>query len=433
MFEIALYMVLPFLVFLLLGMPVAFCLGISTFIFLFFSGTPIPALVVTTEMYSGIDQFALLALPLFVFAGELLNRTKVTERLVDISDVLVGWLRGGLGHVNVVASMFFAGISGSAFADTASIGAVIIPPMKKQGYSPEYSAAITAASSIIGPVIPPSIPMIIVGGVLAISIGGLFAAGMIPGILIGLSLMVINHIISMKGGYGAYNKFPGFKGAAVVFFKGIPALLAPVILLGGILSGIFTPTEAGAVAVAYCLMLGFVLYRTLTFMDLLDSMVASGKVTASALFIVATSVVFSRILAYYKVSEAILSLLLSISASKIVVLLIINCFLLIMGMVIDAIANMIILGPILMPVCVQGLGMDPLQFGVMLVVNLLIGLITPPLGMCLFIAAPIARAEYERVALSALPFLGALLVVLMLIIFVPEVTLLMPKLLGFIK
>jgi tripartite ATP-independent transporter DctM subunit len=433
MTEIFLYMVLPFLLLLIFGMPIAFALGIASFIFIFFSQTPIPALVVATEMYSGIDQFALLALPLFVFAGELLNRTKVTEMLVNISDVLVGWLKGGLGHINIVASMFFAGISGSALADTASIGAVIIPPMKKQGYSPAYSAAVTAASSVIGPVIPPSIPMIIVGGVLAISIGGLFAAGMIPGILIGFSLMIVNHIISLKRGYGAYNKFPGIRKAAFVFLKGTPALLAPLILLGGILSGIFTPTEAGAVAVSYCLILGFVLYRSLSLKDLLTSMVSSGKVTASALFIVATAVVFSRILAYYKVPEAILNLLLTISANKIVALLIINCFLIVMGMVMDAIANMIILGPILMPVCVTGLGMDPLQFGVMLVVNLLVGLITPPLGMCLFIASPIAKAEYEKVALAVTPFLVAELCVLLIVIFIPDSTLYMPKLLGFAR
>lgn len=426
-----LFLVLPFLVLIFLSLPIAFALGTSSFIFIFFSGTTIPPLVVVTEMYSGLDQFALLALPLFVLTGELLNRAKVTERLVNMSDILVGWLRGGLAHINIVASMFFAGISGSALADTASIGSLLIPPMIKKKYSPEFSAAVTAASSVIGPVIPPSVPMIIVGGTLGISVGGLFAAGMIPGILIGFALMITTYIISVKKGYGIYHKFPGIKTTLDVLFQGIPAMLAPIILLGGILSGIFTPTEAGGVAVAYSLLIGLLLYRTLSAKDILEAMVDSAKVTASALILVATAVVFSRILVYYMVPQAILEFLLGISTNKVAILLIINGFLFVMGMMMDAVANMIILGPVLMPVCVKGLGMDPLQFGVMLVVNLLIGLITPPLGMTLFIASPIANVEYEKTAIAVLPFLVAEIVVLLMISFIPEVSLYLPMRLGF--
>lgn len=430
--DIIFFLLMPFIGFLLIGTPVAFALGIASLTFLLFSATTIPTLVVVTEMYSGIDQFALLALPLFVFAGELLNRAKVTERLVDISDVLVGWLRGGLAHINIVASMFFAGISGSALADTASIGSLLIPPMKKQGYSAEFSAAVTAASSVIGPVIPPSIPMIIVGGTLGISVGGLFAAGMIPGILIGLFLMVTTYIMSLQKDFGANSKFPGIKVATIVFIKGFPAIFAPILLLGGILSGVFTPTEAGAIAVGYCLLIGLFLYRTLSLKDIIKSMLVSSKITASALIIVATAIVFSRILTYYMVPQSILKLLLSISENKILIILIINLFLFVMGMMMDAVANMIILGPLLMPVCVQGLGMQPLQFGIVLVLNLLIGLITPPLGMCLFIAAPIAKTPYEKAAYAVLPFLFAEVIVLFLVIFVPEVCLFFPRLLGFL-
>lgn len=426
------YLLLPFAVLLLLGVPIAFSLGIASFIFLFLADTTIPPLIVVTEMYSGIDRFALLALPLFVLTGELLNRCEITEKLVAVARLLVGWLRGGLAHVNIVTSMFFAGISGSALADTASIGPILIPAMIREKYPRDFSAAVTASSSVIGAIIPPSVPMIIVGGQLGISVGGLFAAGVIPGILVGLALMTTAYAIAARNGYGAIHRFEGVVSVAVGSLKALPALFIPVLLLGGILSGIFTPTEAGAVAVLYTLLIGTFYYRTLNLEKFIEALISTAKVTGSALLIVSTAIVFSRILTYYRIPQETLELLLSISQDRIVIFLMILAFFLVVGTFMDAIANMIILGPLLMPVCVDGLGMHPIQFGMMLMVGLLLGLITPPLGLLLFIAAPIAKVEFEKAAIAVIPFLVAEFLVLLLIVFVPEVTLWIPRLFEFV-
>ena len=426
------YLLLPFAILLVLGVPIAFSLGIASFIFLFLAETTIPPLIVVTEMYSGIDRFALLALPLFVLTGELLNRCEITEKLVEVARLMVGWLRGGLAHVNIVTSMFFAGISGSALADTASIGPILIPAMVREKYPRDFSAAVTASSSVIGAIIPPSVPMIIVGGQLGISVGGLFAAGIIPGILVGLALMTTAYAIAAWNGYGAIHHFEGAVSVVVGALKALPALFIPILLLGGILSGIFTPTEAGAVAVLYTLLIGTLFYRTLNLEKFIGALISTAKVTGSALLIVATAVVFSRILTYYRIPQETLELLLSISQNKIVIFLMILVFFLVVGTFMDAVANMIILGPLLMPVCVDGLGMHPIQFGMMLMVGLLLGLITPPLGLLLFIAAPIAKVEFEKAAIAVIPFLVAEFLVLLLIVFVPEVTLSIPRFFEFL-
>ena len=427
------FLFLPFFVFLLLGVPIAFCLGLSCLVFLLFSGTHIPPLILITEMYTAVDSFALLALPLFVLTGELLNRCNLTEKLVEAARLLIGWIKGGLAHVNIVTSMFFAGISGSVLADAASIGPILIPAMIRERYPAAFSAAVTGASSVIGAIIPPSIPLIIVGGQLQISIGGLFAAGVIPGVLVGLFLMITAYVICSIKGYGQVHRFEGVVSTSVGTFKALPALMIPVLILGGILSGVFTPTEAGAIAVLYTLLVGTFYYRNLDNYKLRASLVATARVTASALLIVAAAIVFGRILTFYRVPQEILDLLLSITDSRIILALIIIVFFLFMGTFMDAVANMIILGPLLMPIAVEGLGMHPIQFGIFLMIGLLLGVITPPLGLILFVVSPIAGVTLERTALAVIPFLLAELAVLLLVVFVPDVTLAIPRMVGLIK
>jgi len=398
-------MLIPFIAFLVLGIPVAFAIGFAVFLFFFLSGTRIPVLTFTMEMYDGISIGALIALPLFILTGEILTRADITDKLVAVANALVGWIRGGLGHVNIVTSMFFAGISGSAITDTASLGPILIPAMICESFSRSFSAAITAASSIVGPIIPPSIPIIVIGAQLNISISGLFAAGILPGIVIGLALMTTNYVICVRNNYGEVHLFEGGVPATITTFKAVPALLIPVILLGGILSGVFTPTEAGAVAASYAALVGVFVYRTLNLGRLNEALFSAARVTGSRMLILATAIVFSRILAFYKIPQEVLEFLLSILQDKVILILLIIVMFLIIGMFMDALVNMIILGPLLMPVLVDGLGFHPLQFGIFLMVKLLLGLVTPPVGLCLFIASPIA--------------------------FVPELTLYIPRILEF--
>ncbi len=427
------WLFLPFVIFLVLGVPIAFSLGLASVFFLLFSGTTIPPLIVVTEMFAGLDTFALLALPMFVLTGELLNRCELTQRLIEVARLLVGWIKGGLAHVNIVTSMFFAGISGSVLADAASIGPILIPAMIKERYPRAFSAAVTGASAVIGAVIPPSIPLIIVGGQLQISIGGLFAAGILPGVLVGVFLMITAYVFCVARGYGEVHPFEGFKSVAAGTLRGTPALLVPVLILGGILSGVFTPTEAGAVAVLYTLLIGALYYRKLTFSNFWLSLVATARVTASALLIVAAAIVFSRLLTFYQVPQQILEWMLALTDSRVLLFLIIIAFFLVVGTFMDALANMIILGPLLMPIAVEGLGMHPIQFGVFLMMGLLLGIITPPLGLVLFIVSPIARVSVERTTVAVLPFLAAELAVLLLVVFVPAVTLAIPRLAGFVE
>ncbi len=429
------YLFGPFLVFLVMGVPIAFSLGLASTFFLFFSGTRIPPLILVTQMYGGIDSFALLALPMFVLTGELLNRLDLTERLIEVARLLVGWIKGGLAHVNVVTSMFFAGISGSVLADAASIGPILIPAMVRERYPAAFSAAVTASSAVIGAIIPPSIPLIIVGGSLQISIGGLFAAGLIPGLLVGLMLMITSFLFAMFRGYGEVHRFEGVVPIARGTIKALPVLMIPALILYGILGGIMTPTEAGAIAALYSIILGAiygVLEKSFDIVKFRDALISTARVTGSSLIIVGAAIVFGQILIFHQFPQELLSVLLAITDNKVILFLIIVAFFLFVGTFMDAIANMIILGPLLMPIALEGLGMHPIQYGMFLMVGLLLGVITPPLGIVLFIVAPIAKVSLESVSLAVIPFLLAELVVLALIAFVPDVTLAIPRLSGLV-
>jgi len=425
------YLLLPFFALLLVNVPVVVCLGLASAVFLFLSGTRLPPLLIATEMYDSVAKVALLALPMFVLAGELLNRFDLTDRLIAFARLLVGWIRGGLAHVNIMASMLFAGVSGSIFGDLASIGTILIPAMKRERYGRAFSAAVTASSALIGAIIPPSTVMIILGAHLNLSIGGLFVAGILPGVLIGLALMVVAFVESWRKGYGEVHRWPAPSEAVRVTARALPVLTVPVFLIGGIVGGVFTPTEAGAAAVAYTLLLGIV-YRKLSPALLATALWHTVRITASALVIVSVAFVFSRILTFHRVPQELLAFLLAISSEPLVLILLMTLVLLIVGTFMDALANMIIMGPLLLPVMVDGLGMHPIQFGIWLMVGLLLGLLTPPLGLALFMVSPIAQVPVLRVAWAVVPFLLAQIAVLLAIATIPAITLALPRAFGMI-
>ena len=423
------YLLLPFFALLLLNVPVVVALGLSSAGFLILSGTRLPPLLLVTEMYDSVAKVTLLALPMFVLSGELLNRLGLTDRLIDVARLLVGWIRGGLAHVNIMASMLFAGVSGSIFGDLASIGTIMIPAMIRERYGAAFSAAVTASSALIGAIIPPSTIMVILGAHLNLSIGGLFAAGILPGLAIGLALMAVAFVQSWRRGYGEIQRFEGVGPAARTLGRALPVLTVPVFLIGGIVGGVFTPTEAGAAAVAYALVLGLVM-RRLDLPLLRAALSETALVTASALVIVSAAFVFSRILTFHRIPQELLATLLSLSDQPMVLILLMTLVLLIVGTFMDALANMIIMGPLLMPVMVDGLGLHPLQFGIWLMIGLLLGLLTPPLGLALFMVAPVAKVPVLRVALAVAPFLAAQVAVLLAVAWVPALTLALPRWAG---
>ena len=426
------YLLLPFVALLLANIPVTVALGLSSAGFLLFSGSRLPPLLLVSEMYDSVAKVALLALPMFVLSGELLNRFQMTDRLIALAQLMVGWIRGGLAHVNILASMLFAGVSGSIFGDLASIGTILIPAMVRERYGRAFSAAVTASSALIGAIIPPSTVMVIIGAHLGLSVGALFAAGLLPGILIGLALMVVAYIQARRRNLGEIHRLPPPREATRIVLAAIPVLTVPVFLISGIVFGVFTPTEAGAAAVAYSLVLGLV-YRKLTPALLSGAFASTVRITASSLIIVSTAFVFSRILTFHRVPQELLNLLLSISDNPLALIMLMTLVLLIVGTFMDALANMIIMGPLLMPVMVDGLGMHPIQFGIWLMVGLLLGLLTPPLGLALFMVSPIAKTSVMRIARETLPFLAAQVLVLLAIALIPAITLFLPRLTGLIE
>jgi len=427
----AVYLFLPFLALLVIGVPIAFSLGLACAFFIAFAGTPVPFSVMITEMSASIDNYALLALPTFIMTGELLNRCGLTDRLIALAASLVGWIRGGLAHVATVTGMLLGCISGSALADAATIGPLMIPAMVRERYPPAFAAAISGAAATIGAILPPSVPLVIIGSQLGISIGGLFVAGIVPGILTGLALMITSYLICLRRDYGIVHPFEGLPKAARTTLAAVPILVIPMIILGGILGGVFTPTEAGAVAVFYAILVGSMFYRSLSLGGLWLAFRGTTRVTAGALMIVAVSLVFGRILTYEQVPQELLNLVLGLTENRILLFLIVVAALLIVGTFMDAVANMIILGPLLMPLALHGLAMNPMQYGIFLMYTLLLGVLTPPLGLVLFIVAPIGGVGLERLSFAVLPFLAAMLIVLTLIAFVPEVTLYLPSLAGY--
>jgi len=415
-----------------IGLPLGFMLGITALAGFEKLGNPVYFSMLSQRFFSAMNSYTFLALPLFLLAGDIMNKVGLTQRIVDFSNIFFGRLRGGLAQVNIVSSILFGGISGSAVADTAALGSIFIPSMSKEGYDRDFSAAVTAASSIIAPIIPPSIIMVIYGGIMGVSIAGLFAAGIVPGLMIGIGLMVLTRFISKKRNYPKHDTPITLKNTFEGTRKAIWALMMPVIILGGILGGVFTPTEAAAVAVAYALFLGFVFYRNLTLKDLYELLFRNAMMMGVIILILSSAAVLGWLLAIEKLPEQVAYIFISLTENKYLILLLINIFLIIVGMLMDITASLIILGPILAPLATR-VGVDPLHFGIMMCVNLNIALITPPMGGCLFTAMIVGDVSFTKIVKALWPFILVELVVLAVVVYVPAVTLFVPRLLGFVN
>ena len=417
-----------FLVSLFLGVPVALCLAFTSVAGLMLHDTSL--LVVVQRMFQGFNSFSLLAVPFFVLAGDLMNKCGITQRLIDFSYMLVGRIPGGLAHSNIAASMFLGGISGSAVADAAAIGSIMVPGMIRNGYNPGFSAAVTAAASTMGPIIPPSILMVIMGVTTGMSIGGLFMAGIVPGIMLGLGMMAYSYVVAIRENYPRDPNPLTVKRFCREFWKALPALMAPTIIMGGIMFGIFTSTEAAAVAVLYALLLG-ICHRTLRMKDLIEVLGSSVLTTAVLLLIIGTANAFAWLLAAEQIPNQLAELIQSVTTNKFVILLLLNILLLFVGMFMEGGAAIIILAPTLLNVATQ-VGIEPLHFGMIMVLNMAVGLLTPPLGVCLFVICGVTKLDLAYVIRSVLPFIAVELTVLLLITYVPAISLTIPRMLGYL-
>ena len=410
-----------------IGIPVAFAMGIAGLTTFWYEGFPL--LITFQRSVSGISVFSLLAIPFFVFAGELMLHGGIAMRLVKFASALVGHVRGGLASVNIFSSMLFGGISGSAVADISALGSILIPVMKERGYHSDYAVNVTVTSSIAGIVIPPSHNMIIfavaAGG--GISISKLFLAGVVPGMLMCLCLAVAAYVIAIKRNYPA-EPFPGWRAVGVASLHALPGLVTAVIIVGGVLSGIFTVTESGAFGAIYALLLTYFVYRSLDWNGFKTAVVSAVRTTAMVMVLIGFASSFAYLLALYQVPEKLSSFMLGISEEKIAVLLMINIMLLVLGMIMDMAALILICTPIFLPI-VRDLGMDPTQFGIMLLVNLGLGLCTPPVGTCLFVGCAVGRVKIEETLRTIWPFYLAILMALLLVTYVPAVSLFLPSLL----
>ncbi len=415
-----------FMVLVVLRVPVAISLGLAC-IPVFLLEERLTPFLLMNEMFKSYNAFLLLAVPFFLLAANIMNAAGITDRLVQLSRSMVGHLPGGLGHVNVIVSMLFAGISGSSTADAAGIGSLLIPQMKKQGYSTSFSVAITACSSVMGVIIPPSILMVVWGGLMSVSIGGLFLAGVIPGILIAGSQMVAVYVFAKIYDYPMYPR-SSLKEFFMALIRAVPPLMTPLIIVGGIVAGFFTPTEASVVAVLYSVVLGGVFYRTIGFHNIPSILFNSAKFAAMSLFCIGTASAFGWLLAYFKIPLAVVEFLQPFGIGPVSTGLIVAGSFLLIGMFIDAIPAIIILGTVLWPLA-EASQMHPIHFAIIGVISLAFGLVTPPYGLCLLIACKIGNIEVKEALRDVAIVLMPMLVVLMIVIFFPELILALPKLL----
>jgi C4-dicarboxylate transporter DctM subunit len=411
------------LFFFLVRMPIAFAMGTAAAIAMYFF-YHVPQTVVVQLMFTSNDSFPLLAVPFFMLAGALMESGGISRRLVNFANALVGFIHGGLAHVTVMASMFFAGISGAAAADTAAVGTLMIPEMKRRGYDGGFASAIQASAGSIGVIIPPSIPMVIYGVMSSTSIGALFLGGIGVGLLVGLSIMIIAYVISKRRGYLPEAGF----SASMILKTGKEALWAlgmPLIIVGGIMSGIFTATESAVIATDYALVVGFFVYRELRVKDLPGIFVKAAITSALVMFIIANASVFGWVLAFEQIPQTITNGFIGITSNPVILLLIVNLLLLIVGTFIETASALIIFVPLLVPL-IPHLGINPIQFGVLMVLNLAIGMLTPPMGICLIVSCSIAEISMERVSRAVFPFVLIMIVDLLIVSFVPFVTTFIP-------
>ena len=417
---------LVFLVTLIIGVPIAFGMGFAAVAAIFLDGS-FPLEIVPHKMVNAVNSFPLVAVPLFILAGALAGETSIAGRLVRFADALLGHIRGGLGHVNVASSIFFGGISGSAVADTAAVGSLMIPAMEKQGYSRRDAGAITVYSSPIGILIPPSIPMVLYGVTVSSSIGALFLAGLVPGVLTGLMLMGAVYAMSRKKGWPQRAARAPMPELWKAFREAILSLLLPVFLLGAIITGLTTATEAGVIGVLYAFILGGFVYKDYPLRDFFRIFVDSAINTAIPVFVLSATSVAAWIVAVEQFPQALVGFFEAMDLGKVAVLLSINVFLLFVGMVMDLVPALILFAPILLPVA-QAVGVDPIQFGVIMVMNLGVGLVTPPVGNCLYLGAVIAKVDLLVLMRASLPFLAVNLVTLLIVTYVPQISLFLPSL-----
>ena len=406
------------------GVPVAIAMAAASLIYVMTTKT-IPDFVLIHRMYGGVDSFPLLAVPFFIFAGNLMNSAGITNRIYNFALALVGWLKGGLGHVNVVGSMIFAGMSGTAIADAAGLGTIEIKAMKDHGYSTEFAVGVTAASATVGPIIPPSLPFVIYGMMAGVSIGQLFVAGVVPGIIMGLTMMATVGWYAHRRGYQADALF-SWRQLGRTFVEAFLAIMTPVLLIGGMTLGVFTPTEGAIAASAYALFLGLAWYRTLSWRLLVKISMDTIETTATVLFIVAAASIFGWLLTVTRVTEDVAVWILAFTREPWVFLLLVNLLMLFVGCFLEPVAAITLLVPILIPIC-QRLGIDLVHFGLVMVLNLMIGLLHPPMGTVLFVLSRVAKLSFERTTIAILPWLVPLFATLILCTYVPEVVLWLPR------
>lgn len=414
------------LVLMLSGMPIAYSLGIASAGYMLMSGTSLA--MMAQRMVNGANSFTMLAIPFFFMAGELMNISGVTDKIINMAKALVGHFKGGLAQVNIVASVFFAGVSGSATADTAALGSTLIPKMVEEGYDLDFSAAITVASSCVGPIIPPSITLVLYGILAGEDVGKLLIAGIVPGVIVALFQMVYTHFYAVKMDYPSYPKAtPREMGKAMT--SGFSALMMPIIIIGGTLSGVFTPTESAAVAVLYGIIIGFFIYRNLKVPQFYESLKRVGVQSMNNMFILAAAACFSWVLTITKAADVLVNLMLGISTNKYVVMLMILALLMFIGFFMQASQALVVLTPMLLPV-IKAVGIDPIHFGIVMVVALTFGGCTPPVGSMLFVVNSITKMGFARLTKAMVPLYIPLLGALLVIAFVPQFSLFLPGLMG---
>jgi tripartite ATP-independent transporter DctM subunit len=426
-----LILVISFVVLLSLGVPISYSIGISSILTMLVSIKIIPALTtVSQRMATGLDSFALLAIPFFILAGQLMNSGGIARRLIDFAKILVGKLPGGLAFVNIIAAMLFGAISGSAVAAASAIGGFMTPVMKKEGYDSAFAASVNITSATTGMIIPPSNILIVYslasGGV---SIAALFLAGYLPGILLGISLMIVAGTYAKKHNY-KIDSSTSIKEGLKVFLKAVPSLLLIIIVIGGIVAGYFTATEASAIAVFYAFFLSVFIYKEVKFKDIPQILLSSAITTSVVMMLIATSMAMSWVMAYENIPQNVASGLMALSDSKIVIFLIINLILLFVGTFMDMTPAVLIFTPIFLPVATQ-LGVDPIHFGIIMVVNLSIGLCTPPVGSVLFVGCSVADLPITKVIKPLIPFFIAMIISLLIITYIPDLSLFIPKYFGY--
>ena len=414
-------LLVSFLLLMILGCPIAFCLLCSGTIY--FMTNHMALIMVVQRLTEGANTFTLLAVPGFILAGNLMNSGEVTDRIFDFCGKLVGHITGGLGHANILASVVFAGMSGAAIADAGGLGAIELKAMHDAGYDDDFSLAVTGASSLVGPIIPPSVPAVVYGTVASVSIGRLFMAGAVPGAIMAIAMCAMVYIISKKRGYRK-EEWCGFRALFHSFRRAFLSLLTVVVILGGILAGIFTPTEAAIIATFYAIFLGF-FYRTLTLKKLLAALKEASETTCTVMMIVCGATIFCYILSFERFPQMVANLFLTYVDNKYMALFVINVFLVFVGMFMDSSPSIIILTPVFLPV-VTAFGVDPVHFGIIMILNLMIGLLTPPVGMVLYVLSKVSSVPFERICKATVPFIIMFYIILQFITYIPQITLALP-------